>query len=166
SSWLGQMLNQLRPGAAQRRIAIAQRHQFIVSQLVELFGKVEVQRDALGGLTNPAIEDCVGGRQAQRGALRTVIFPHNIAQGVDGLIAILQAAKLGTGSDPATTVLMVAPIDTETDYPRPFRASWTLPPDGTMMRSNPEWGAPSWTSWSGCGAWASESMRRHSARTR
>src|SRR5215831_8530169 len=35
-------------------------------------------------------------------------------------------ALIGTGMDPAT-VLMVAPIDTETAYPRPFRASWTLP---------------------------------------
>jgi len=32
----------------------------------------------------------------------------------------------------------VAPIDTETAYPRPFRASWTLPQDGTMMSSNPK----------------------------
>src|SRR5262249_10611582 len=60
--------------------------------------------------------------------------------------------------------LMVALIDTETAYPWPFRASWTLPPDGTMMCSNPEFGALSWTSRSGCGAWASGSMRRSSAR--
>ena len=29
------------------------------------------------------------------------------------------------------------------------------------MGRNPEFGAPSWTLWSGCGAWASGSMRRH-----
>ena len=36
------------------------------------------------------------------------------------------------------TALMVALIDTETTYPRPFRASWTPSPDRTMMSSNPE----------------------------
>jgi hypothetical protein len=41
---------------------------------------------------------------------------------------------IGTGIDPGTAAL----IDTETAYPRPFRASWTLPPDGTMMCSYPE----------------------------
>ena len=43
---------------------------------------------------------------------------------------------IGTGIDPGTAV----PIDTEAAYPRPFRASWTLSPDRTMMRSNPELG--------------------------
>ena len=33
-----------------------------------------------------------------------------------------------------------------------------------MMCSNPEFGALLWTSWSGCGALASKSMRRFSAR--
>src|SRR5262249_21518610 len=73
---LGQMLNQLRRGAAQRRIAIPQRNQLIVAQLVELFGQVEVQRDRLRGPTKPPVQYLRRGRQAQRGALRTVIFPH------------------------------------------------------------------------------------------
>ena len=53
---LGQMLNQLRRGGtAQRRIAVAQRNQLIVAQLVELFGQVEVQRDGLRSLADPAV---------------------------------------------------------------------------------------------------------------
>src|SRR5262249_44467893 len=41
-----------------------------------------------------------------------------------------------------------------------FGASWTLCPDRTMMCSNPGVGSLLWTSWSGCGAWASVSMRQ------
>src|SRR5262249_10151807 len=54
-----------------------------------------------------------------------------------GQFPIVPPTLFGTRIDPGT-VLTAAPIDTETDYPRPFRASWTLPPDRTMMCSNPE----------------------------
>ena len=54
-----------------------------------------------------------------------------------GTVADRSLALIGTGIDPGT----VAPIDTATAYPRPFRASWTLSPDRTMMCGNPEWGA-------------------------
>src|SRR5262249_51565567 len=66
--------------------------------------------------------------------------------------------------------VLVAPSDgianREVTLKRRSRTLLDTPPDGTMMCSNPEQGAPSWTSWSGCGAWASGSMRRSSARTR
>ena len=37
--------------------------------------------------------------------------------------------------------------------------------EALSLQSSPKWGAP-WTSWSGCGAWASNGTRRHSARMR
>jgi hypothetical protein len=51
------------------------------------------------------------------------------------------------------------------DYAHPG-ASWTRSSRRTMMCPATDCGRGLWTSWSGCGAWASGSMRRHSARTR
>src|SRR5262249_36024148 len=59
----------------------------------------------------------------------------DVAQFPIGQVTLIGTGQVGTDGG---TVLIVAPIDTETAYPRPFRASWTLPPDGTMMSSNPE----------------------------
>jgi hypothetical protein len=47
--------------------------------------------------------------------------------------SIVLPTLIDTGIDPGTA----APIDTETTYPRPFRASWTRSPDRTMMCSYP-----------------------------
>jgi hypothetical protein len=56
------------------------------------------------------------------------------------LVRMRITLPIGTGIDPGT----VAPIDTETSYPRPFRASWTLSADRMMMCQNDQFEVAEW----------------------